>query len=294
MRLNSTHHFKPLRHQSFVLTGVLFALTLLLLINSSGVAQQSVRVRVDRWLTVQQLSGTVMLRRSNGAQAARVGDRLLAVGDGISTGANSNAVLVVDTGIGFVTVSENTQMTVRLLSLAPDDGRITHLDVASGQVRLRLRPFTNRGSELQIRTPAGISAVRGTEFGVNVQPSGKTGVATLTGDVETSAQNQRVSVSAGFQNLTIPGEPPTPATPLQDSTELRYVLELQIERNLRYIQLNAEVDPVNTVLVGNTPQNTDREGRFSLRLPAVSRQRLEITVITPLGRQQVHQLVIRP
>ncbi|MGQ9871703.1 hypothetical protein [Leptodesmis sp.] len=53
-----------------------------------------------------------------------------------------------------------------------------------------------------------------------------------------------------------------------------------------------QVDPVNTVLVANVPQVTDRNGWFSIMLPAVSVQKLQVTVITPLGRQQTHQLTI--
>jgi hypothetical protein len=268
------------------------AILVVLFLAVQGVAQQSVRVRVNRWLDVQQMTGRVTLYQQNSSRAARVGDRLQNVGDGISTGQQSNAVLAVDTGVGFITVSENTQAIIRTLAIAPDNGRITHLDVPQGQVRLNLRRFTHRGSEVQIHTPAGVSAVRGTEFGVSVQPNGKTGVATLTGAVSTIAQGQAVAVPGGFQNLTFPGEPPSPAVPLQDNTDLRYTLERQIQRNLRYIRLHGQVDPVNLVFVGETPQDIDREGRFSIRLPAVSRQRLEITVITPLGRQQVHQLVI--
>ncbi|MDX2211975.1 MAG: FecR family protein [Oculatellaceae cyanobacterium bins.114] len=268
------------------------ALIILLLLSAQGITQQSVQVRVDRWLDIQEMTGSVTFYQQNNSRVARVGDRLQSVGDGIRTGQQSNAVLAVDTGVGFVTVSENTQAVVRTLAIAPDNGRITHLDVSQGQVRLNLRRFTHRGSEFEIHTPAGVSAVRGTDFGVSIQPDGKTGIATLTGEVSTSAQGQTVAVAAGFQNLIIPGEVPSPAVPLQDNTDLRYTIDRQIQNNLRSVRLNAQVDPVNLVFVGDTPQDIDREGRFSLRLRAVYRQRIEITVITPLGKRQVHQLVI--
>ncbi|MGC8712049.1 MAG: FecR family protein [Leptodesmis sp.] len=258
----------------------------------TGAAQQSIPVRVDRWLSVQQMSGKVTYQDQQQSRSAKVGDRLQAIGDGITTGQRSAATLEVDTAVGFITLAENTQINVQMLSIAPDNGRITHLSVPYGQVRLRLRRFTHRGSRLQLQTPAGVSAVRGTEFGVAVQPNGKTGLATLTGAVDTTAQGQTVAVPAGFQNFTIPGEPPTPPVPLRDNTEIRYTLERLIQRGLRQVRFWGQVDPVNTVLVGNVPQVTDRNGWFSIMLPAVSVQKLQVTVITPLGRQQTHQLTI--
>ncbi len=260
--------------------------------SNTGFAQQSIPVRVDRWLSVQQMNGKVTYQYQRQSRSAKVGDRLQAIGDSITTGQRSMATLEVDTGIGFITLTENTQIIVQLLGMAPDNGRITYLNVPYGQVRLRLRRFTHRGSNLQLQTPAGVSAVRGTEFGVAVQSNGKTGLATLDGAVITTAQGQTVSVPAGFQNFTVPGEPPSPPVPLRDNTEISYTLERLIQRGLRQVRLWGQVDPVNTVLVGTVPQVTDRNGRFSLMLPAVSVQTLQVTVITPLGRQQVHQLKI--
>lgn len=281
----------PLGRVAHKVLPIAFVYVLLSQINT-GSAQQSIPVRVDRWLSVQQMNGKVTYQSQQRSRSAKVGDRLEGIGDGITTGPRSTATLEVDTGIGWITLAENTQMIVQLLGMAPDNGRITHLSVPYGQVRLRLRRFTHRGSTLQLQTPVGVSAVRGTEFGVGVQPNGKTGLATLAGAVVTTAQGQTVPVPAGFQNFTLPGEPPSPPVPLRDNTELRYTLERLIQRGLRQVRFWGQVDPVNAVLVGKVPQVTDRNGYFSLMLPAVSVQKLQVTVITPLGRQQIHQLTI--
>ena len=258
-----------------------------------GAISRPVTVRVNRWLAVQQQQGQVTYHQQGVHRAARTGDRLQAVGDGITTGQRSKAVLEVDTGIGFIQIAEHTEIRVRSLGIAPDNGQTTSLDVPRGQVRLQLRRFTHKGSNLEIFTPAGVSAVRGTEFGVSVQPNGKTGLATLTGAVATSAQGKTVLVGEGFQNFTIPGQPPSAAVPLKDNTELRYQVERQIQAGIRSLRLIGIVDPVDLVLIGSTPQTTDQNGRFSVLLPAVSTQTLQITVITPLGRKQVHTLVIQ-
>ncbi|MBE9180357.1 FecR domain-containing protein [Oculatella sp. LEGE 06141] len=245
---------------------------------------------MQTWLEVRQLVGNVTIERSNRSQPARVGDRLSTVGDAIATGANSSAVLIVDTGIGNVNVAENTLMRIRSLSVAPDQGRITRLEVPRGRIRLQLRRFTSPNSELEIETPAGISGVRGTDFGVAVQPDGKTGVATLNGAVVTAAQGQEVDVAGGFQNFTIPAEPPAPATPLRNDTQLQYQFVRLIEGGVRRIRLLGRVDPVNLVEVNRVAQTTDRDGRFSVLYPALSSLRVEVRVSTPLGTEQVHVL----
>ncbi len=279
-----------MRYRTCLLT--LAPLLFLVFSQVQGANPQSVPVRVDRWLMLRQLSGRVMFHQESRSRPARQGDRLQQVGDGITTDGGAAATLEVDTGIGFVNVAERTEVRVQSLAVAPDNGRITRLLVPKGQVRLQLRRFTHRGSELEIRTPAGISGVRGTEFGVTVQPNGKTGVATLTGRVETMAQGQSVNVAAGFQNLILPGEIPSPPVPLRNDTGLRYQIERRIVNNVRRQRLVAQVDPVNTVSVEALPINIDRNGRFAIDLPVASRLRIRVKVITPLGKTQVHEVVV--
>ena len=257
------------------------------------VRSNTVNVRVDRWLSVQQMTGTVSYERGKTARPARVGDRLEAVGDGVTTARSASAALLVDTGVGTVNVLEQTKLRVRELAIAPDNGRITRLEVSRGQVRLRLRPFTHRGSELEIHTPAGVSGVRGTEFGVAVQQDGRTGVATLSGAVITSAQGSEIQVPAGFQNLTIPGEPPSNPVPLRDDPSLKYQFERIIDNNIRRIRLVGQVDPVNLVVVDGKPLTLDRTGRFQVEFLAPSVLRVNVVVTTPLGKTQTYELAHR-
>ncbi|MGG6239051.1 FecR family protein [Nodosilinea sp. AN01ver1] len=255
-------------------------------------AAYALPVRVNRGLSVRQLQGEVVMLRPSGSDSAAVGDRLNAVGDGLRTGTRSSAVLEVDTDVGFLDVSERTELRIRTLEMAADGGRITHLSVPRGQVRTRLRRFTNQGSQFEIETPAGISGVRGTEFGVSVQENGKTGIATLSGAVDTAAVGETVAVPAGFQNLIWPGEPPTQPVPLRDDPGLSYERQVTIENNTRYVTLTGRVDPVNTVFVDGTPQTVDRQGEFRLTRLATARLRVEVVVITPLGRQETHEIYL--
>lgn len=260
------------------------------------IAQPALQVRVQRWLDVRQATGSVQIVEKGKFQPAKVGARLAGIGDGIETGSNSTALLGVDTNVGFVNVAENTSLRIQRLDIAPDNGRVTHLSVTKGQARLKVRPFTHPGSELKIETPAGFSGVRGTEFGVAIQPNGKTGLAVLEGKVESNAQGKAIPVPRGFQNFTIPGESPSTPVPLKDDTGLKYQFERVVERGVRMVRLVGQTDPVNSVIVDGAPRDTDRSGRFTANLlpvgstPALS---FQVTVITPLGKQQVYDLVFR-
>lgn len=261
----------------------------LLLAGNFAIAQ-SLKVRVNRWLEVRQIQGSVTLISGQTTRAARNGDRLQSVGDGVQTGANSNTVLAVDTGIGFVNVSEKTNIRVQQLEKLPDGGHITRLQVTGGQARLQVRRFTHPSSRLEIQSPAGLSAVRGTEFGVSIQPDGKTGVATLEGKVAAIAQGASVPIEAGFQSLVVPGEPPTPPTRLREDTRLQLQLLESVGNN--QARIAGQVDPVNLVLINDQPLSLERNGEFDVQVPLPRDRRVRAVVTTPLGTKQLYELAV--
>ncbi len=126
------------------------------------------RIEGARWLSVTQANGNVELVPGGSVRPAQKGNRLSQVGDQLITGRNSSAQLAVDLGIASISVAERTQLQIQTLSITQSGGYVTQLLVHRGQARLRVRPFTNPNSELEIYTPAGVGGVRGTDFGVSV------------------------------------------------------------------------------------------------------------------------------
>ncbi|MGJ3253683.1 MAG: FecR family protein [Elainellaceae cyanobacterium] len=258
-----------------------------------ALADLPIQVRVDRWLEVRQVNGTVAFRPTNQrASPAQVGNRLQRVGDAISTAARSGSILAVDTNIGFIDVSENTLVRLQELRTTSDGGKITRLQIPQGQARLRVRPFTNDSSELEIETPAGWSGVRGTEFGIAVQPDGKMGVATLDGSVITRAQGETVDVDAGFQNLTIPGEPPSPPVPLEGRGDPSLRLRVLTTPDNETATIIGQIDPVNLLIIEGLSQTVDPDGRFDVSVPLPPSRRIEAVVITPLSLRQAYELAV--
>jgi len=265
-------------------------LLLLFGLHSTTFAQSTLPVRVDRWLEVQAVSGTVTFYRDQTSQVAKVGTRLTTVGDTLATGKNSSAILSVDTAIGTVRMSESTTLQVKNIELLPSGGMVTLLSIPEGQARLQLRPFTNFDSELEIETPAGISGVRGTIFGVSVQPDGATGIATLEGRVVAEAQGQAVSIDAEQQSLIVVGEPPRSPTPLQEDTQLNLRSINPISN--RTIELVGQIDRVNLLVIEDEVQNVEPDGTFTIRRSLPRDRRIRATVTTPLGKQQTYEITI--
>lgn len=270
------------------------SLLLVLLIGSLLLAMTSyspaVTLRGDRWLAIDDLTGSVQFITGEQRRAARKGDRLASVGDTLITSADASARLTVDEAIASVTMAQNTHLRIQSLSITQNGGRVTELAVVRGQVRLRVRPFTNPESRLEIYTPVGISGVRGTDFGVTVQPDGRTAIVTETGSVAATAQGETVLVEAGLQSIIRPGEPPTLAAAFRDDPTLKIEALEAVSRSTA--RMVGSTDPANIVKVNGETQSFDEAGRFDFEVSIPRDRRIQAEVITPLGTQQEYKLVV--
>lgn len=261
-----------------------------LLTFQQALAKNNLHLRVNRYLEVRSIFGNVIYGNQQTSQPANVGTKLQKVGDSISTGKNSRTMLALDTEIAFVEVAENTKLQIRKLHSTSNNGKVTELLLTGGQVRLKVRPLNNRESRLEIKTPAGITGVRGTEFGVSVQPSGKTGVATLKGQVVTSAQGKTVSVNKGFQSFIIPGKPPSPPVRLQDDTSLQ--IKILADMGNQQAKIAGKVDPVNLIILANESLITNQNGEFEVITALPNNRKIAVSITTPLGKKQKYELAV--
>ncbi len=261
-----------------------------LLTFQQALAKNNLHLRVNRYLEVRSIFGNVIYGNQQTSQPANVGTKLQKVGDSIGTGKNSRTMLALDTEIAFVEVAENTKLQIQKLHSTSNNGKVTELLLTGGQVRLKVRPLNNRESRLEIKTPAGITGVRGTEFGVSVQPSGKTGVATLEGQVVTSAQGKTVSVNKGFQSFIIPGKPPSPPVRLQDDTSLQ--IKILADMGNQQAKIAGKVDPVNLIILANESLITNQNGEFEVITALPNNRKIAVSITTPLGKKQKYELAV--
>jgi hypothetical protein len=257
--------------------------------------QTELKARFDRAFILKNLAGPVEIKPNQQSwRRAQANDQITTIGDQVKTGQRAKVELQLDLGIGAIQVAPSTLIQMRGISLNADQSRVSLFYMPYGSARIKLRRFTNPNSRFELETPAGVSGVRGTEFGIAIQPSGKTSLAVLDGRVNSSAQNQGVDVDAGFQNFTIPGEPPSSPVPLKDDPSLNYQLDKRIVSSRRQLQFVGQVDPVNMVFVNGQPIDTDRQGQFKTPVPITNHPKIQVIVQTPLGTEKTYDLKLTP
>ncbi len=282
---------RPMAHhlvaKTLSLSAILSILSSLMLV--SPLDSRTIQFRFKRWIDVQSVSGNVTLIHREGRESARVGQRLQSVGEGMVTGARSSATLSLDSGIGTLQVSENSQFTIQEIQ-NNNGGAQTKLNVSRGQVRLKLRTFTNPNSSLEIFTPAGVTGVRGTDFGVSILPSGKTGVATLKGKVAAAAQSKTVEIDRGSQSSITPGSAPLPPVPLRNNPSLD--IQVLSKEDNGQLHIVAQTDDINVISIGEKVIEPNAQGIVDFRLPIGVDRSVQLLVTTPLGRQQNYQILV--
>ncbi|MEM9978525.1 MAG: FecR family protein, partial [Cyanobacteria bacterium P01_D01_bin.2] len=158
-----------------------------------------------------------------------------------------------------------------------------------GQARLQVRRFNNPNSRLELHTPSGVAAVRGTVFGVSVDEDGQTSVATLEGQVEASAQNVAVPVDAGMVSIIYPGEPPTSPQSLDRELDIQWQT---YEWREDHFYMAGWIDPANTLMVMGDEISTTRTGYFAKKVFLADRShRVMLTVQNAMGEARIYELL---
>ncbi|MEO1592269.1 MAG: FecR family protein [Cyanobacteria bacterium J06632_22] len=252
-------------------------------ISPTAIAQT--QQRLGGWLMVQRFQGRVTYQ----SRSARIGDRLDQAGATITTAARSAARLTLDNNIGSVQVAQNSNLFVRTLATGADGSRVTILDVPQGQVRLQVRRFSNPNSRLEVHTPSGVAAVRGTEFGVSVAEDGRTTIATLSGAVEARGQGQAVLVNPGYVSIIRPGE--APSTPIPLDQDLAFHTADYERQGGQQVRIAGRVNPANTVLIDGQPAMVAPDGRVTASVQVPQHLRLvNIDVTNAMGEQRRQRL----
>jgi len=140
-------------------------------------------------------------------------------GDRIRTGSHSSVTLVFFDN-SRTSLAADTRISVTQLSARRDGGnKVIALTQWMGQTVNRVERLLDPASRFEIETPTAVTAVRGTEFTIQVDDNGATRVAVTEGVVEVTAQESTVKVEAGQSTTVQPGEPPSSVAPAVDSSD---------------------------------------------------------------------------
>lgn len=266
---------------------LMIILTGTILLNTARGATQQTDTVQGSFFLIDNIQGekAVSATIQGATGRAEQGERLKK-GDSIRTLQRGRATLVTSDRKTTIKLGTNTTLEVQQVA---QQGNVWYIRVylPQGQITISERGGKSRFITAETRTLT--VAPRGTEFGITVDPSGKTGVVTSEGSVVTEAEGKAEIVNKGFQNLTLPGEPPSKPIRFTNDKRLQN-LSLSIipdDQQVQKLKIKGKVvDPINLLSLAGELQETARDGQFDVILPLASpEQKVESIVITPLGEQ---------
>lgn len=151
---------------------------------------------------------------------------------------------------------------------------------------------SGRGNyNFRVRTPTGVTGVRGTAFGVDVGPNGQTGVSTVSGTVVAAAQNQEQLVNSGEYVIISPNSPPTLAQPTPPEAKLKVLVHQT--RGGNRVRVFGQVDRPDLVYINGQAIETDPDGNFAVILDRPTNRILRFVIRGPAVRERVYEIPVR-
>ncbi|CAI07770.1 FecR domain-containing protein [Aromatoleum aromaticum] len=176
---------------------------------------------------VVDVQGEAQLHRE-GAPVAITPGMALTRGTVIRTGEASSLLLEFSDGSRSL-VGENSEVRVgNIRHLKASDAQQVELELRRGRLENEVEPARKAGGRYRIHTPAGVAAVRGTEFRVATSEAGMR-AETLRGEVALRNRRGEVRLRAGTGSLATPGQAPQPPSGLLAAPQLE-TLPARIER----------------------------------------------------------------
>ncbi len=257
------------------------------------------RLRIPvAWLRLQQararlgrLQGDVRVVGTDGVSQAAVEGASWQPGTALRTGLQSTALLEFDDGSRSLVRQLSLVRLVQAEQPLLGGGHRLQLELVSGAIENLVKPLAGAGGRFEIRTPAGIAAVRGTEFRVSATEY-LTRTEVLEGAVLLRNDAGETAASAGAGTFANLASAPVPAKPLLNAPDLSTVparlerlpidwpvpavvggtsYRTQLAADSRFdALLSDEVTTAPRVRISAAP-----DGQYVLRLRAIDSQGLE-------------------
>jgi len=173
--------------------------------------------------TVINVHGEISFTTTDGAQPQSLAaGTSLSTGARIFTGADSNATVEFHDGSRLVVQSDSELRLDELRAYADSGMLISRTRLQQGRSESRVQPARGPGSRFEIRTPAAVTAVRGTDYRVSADDAGQSSRAeVLGGKVAVSSGHRTRLVPAGFGTVVAAaGKPPLPPVRLLPAPDL--------------------------------------------------------------------------
>lgn len=199
------------------------------------------------WVRVLAAHGETMLQQPGQlARAVVVGERLPAQSQ-LRTGPRASATLEFEDGSRVMVRQTSELRLVRSDRRMLDGGFMVELELLRGSLENMVTPRLRRPeTRFEIRTPAAVAAVRGTQFRVHSDP-GTTWTEVLGGAVQVGNTAGAVLADAGFGTVAQAGQAPDPPRALLAAPDLS-----DLPARLERLPINWPLTPVPGALAYRT------------------------------------------
>jgi len=225
------------------------------------------------------VSGEAFYIRPPAKGAAIVKGFLLTENDVIGTGANGSVNLVLDTG-SKIDIGNSTK--VKISKLTDTD---TLLDLAIGELENKVEKLKGNMS-FAVQSPASVCAVRGTQFTVNVDKSGKTRVNVFAGIVsarEISGIGEEIYIRQNQYLEILPGVAPNQASELSFAPTAREILSAKAEF-MNEVRMDMNKEEVQSAAAAELKNAEYEQGKTMVDYFG-NRVRLEQYIVRPKSDQ---------
>jgi hypothetical protein len=216
---------------------------------------------VRRELKLEEIHGTVEVRRGNGEwHPVSVGEALHP-SDAVRTLKGSYAVLVNGETVE-VRMEAGTEVSIEALT-----DTLSRLMLANGMTTARVKPGTRQTFEVRAAGSDAVARTEGGRFTMSNNGAGTVAVGTQEGEVSFIGQGKVVIVRAGQQSIIRPGRGPSDATSVPTSLLLKVSWPARPTLTRRQLVVSGQTDPGSQVDIEGKVLPTDEEGRFSQLVP---------------------------
>jgi hypothetical protein len=229
-------------------------------------------------LKLEEIRGTVEVRRGGGAWRTASKGEALHPSDAVRTREGAYAIIIGGEAVE-VRMEAGAEVSVEALT-----DSLTRILLDSGMTTVRVNNGAGQTFEMKAVGSDAEARTEGGTFTMNNNGAGTVALATLVGEVAFSGQRKVVIVRAGQQSIVRPGRAPTAPTPIPTSLLLKVNWPSHPRRK---VVVSGQTDPGSQVRVGGRIVPTDEEGRFSQVLPLQEgRNSVEVNAVSVGGVRQ--------
>lgn len=189
-------------------------------------------------LRVQNLQGTaaVIEEGDKSAKPLQTG-AVVMQGDTVSTAAKSSLVLVFLDG-SEILLLEKSQLKIDHLTSFENTGMSdSRFNLKEGRMETKVAPNKSEIRKFQIKTPATITSVRGTNYRISAElkkNESRTEVVEGKVDVQGSKKGGERSINAGFGTLTAKGHEPLPPVKLLPAPDISQLPDVFVQSPIKF------------------------------------------------------------